>query len=134
MWPESNRRILCPMMACAFLSALPVSAVAQGASAMPMIPGLHHLEFKRSGEPTITYALAIPAGYSPSSPAPLILALHFGVGGGDATGAGGDVLQYLIGPALAGLGAIIVAPDSMKGNWSTAENEKGVTALLDMVM
>jgi predicted peptidase len=60
--------------------------------------------------------------------------LHFGVGGGDAAGAGRDVVQILVGPALAQLGAIIVAPDSVRGNWSSPENEKAVNALLDMVL
>jgi len=44
------------------------------------------------------------------------------------------MVQILIGPALAELGAIIVAPDSVRGNWSTPENEKAVNALLDMVL
>ena len=44
------------------------------------------------------------------------------------------MVQILIGPALAELGAIIVAPDSVRGNWSTRENETAVNALLDMVM
>jgi hypothetical protein len=86
----------------------------------------------RAGEPAVRYAIYVPPNYSPT-PVPLILALHFGVGGGDASGAGGDVLQILVGPALAELGAIIIAPDSLKGDWSTPENEKAVTALLDMV-
>jgi predicted peptidase len=60
--------------------------------------------------------------------------LHFGVGAGDAAGAGGDVVQILIGPALAELGAIMVAPDSVRGDWSSPENEKAVNALLDMVL
>src|SRR5262249_6068271 len=76
---------------------------------------------------------SLPRNFSPSTPVPLILALHFGVGGGDATGAGGDVLDVLVGPALAQLGAIIVAPDSVRGDWSTPENEKAVNTLLDKV-
>jgi predicted peptidase len=44
------------------------------------------------------------------------------------------VVEVLVGPALADLSAIIVAPDSVKGNWSTPENEKAVNALLDMVI
>ena len=44
------------------------------------------------------------------------------------------MVEILIGPALAQLGAIIVAPDSLRGNWSTPENEKAVNALLDMVL
>jgi predicted peptidase len=108
---------------------------AQAASAPPALaPGLHRLSFQRPDGPPIGYTISIPASYSPSTPVPLILALHFGVGGGSAAGAGGDVVEILIGPALAGLGAIIVAPDSVKGNWSTPENETAVNALLDMVL
>src|SRR5260370_41954577 len=44
------------------------------------------------------------------------------------------MVQVLIGPALAELGAIIVAPDSVGGDWSSLENEKAVNALLDMVL
>ncbi|HYM17684.1 MAG TPA: alpha/beta fold hydrolase [Micropepsaceae bacterium] len=131
---ETDRRGFCTMTA-AILSLLPIAAAAQGAGNLPVLaPGLHRLTFVRPGEPTISYAISIPADYSPSQPVPLILALHFGVGGGDATGAGGDVVEILIGPALEGLGAIIVAPDSLKGNWTTPENEKAVNALLDAVI
>ena len=44
------------------------------------------------------------------------------------------MVEILIGPALAQLGAIIVAPDSLQGSWSSPENEKAVNALLDMVL
>ena len=97
-----------------------------------LTPGLHHLKLLRADEPELRYAIYIPANYAPSAPVPLILALHFGVR--DSTGAGGDVVEILIGPALLELGAIIVAPDSVRGDWSTPENEKAVNALLDMVL
>jgi len=130
---------LCAAMAYAILSLpialLPNGAAAQGAGDPPVLaPGLHELTLTRAGEPAIGYAISIPPTYSPATPGPLILALHFGVGDRDATGVGGDILKGLIGPALVGLGAIIVAPDSVRGNWSSAENEKAVNALLDMVM
>ncbi len=119
------------IMACAILSLLPNSAAAQ----VPVsTPGLHNLTLPRADGPAIHYAIYVPATYSPATPVPLVLALHFGVRGGDALGAGGDVMQLLVGPALEGLGAIIVAPDSVRGDWSTPENEKAVNALLDMVM
>jgi len=122
-------------MAYAMLSSLPGGAAAQLAGDPAVLtPGLHHLELPRAGEPAISYAIRIPDNYSPSTPVPLILALHFGVGGGDAAGAGGNVVRILIGPALMELGAIIVAPDSVRGDWSSPENEKAVNALLDMVM
>jgi predicted peptidase len=60
--------------------------------------------------------------------------LHFGVRGGDSAGAGRDVVEILIGPALAELGAIIVAPDSMRADWSSSENQRAVNAVLDMVL
>ena len=121
---ESIRPILCAIMVCMTLPLLPAGVSAQGTGAPPAAtPGLHQLTFQRTDGPPIGYTISIPANYSPSKPVPLILALHFGVGGGAAAGAGGDVVEILIGPALAQLGAIIVAPDSVRGNWSTSENE-----------
>ena len=133
----SKRRIcaLCTIMVYAILSLLPIGVAAQVVGDPPVLtPGLHYLELPRADEPAIRYAIAIPGNYSPSTRVPLILALHFGVRGGDAAGAGAGVVQILIGPALAQLGAIIVAPDSVRGNWTTPENEKAVNALLDMVL
>jgi predicted peptidase len=133
-------RRICPLctttiMAFAILSLLPIGVAAQAADDSPVLtPGLHGLSLSRGDEPAIHYTISIPRNYSPSRPVPLILALHFGVGAGDAAGAGGDVVQILIGPALAELGAIMVAPDSVRGDWSSPENEKAVNALLDMVL
>jgi predicted peptidase len=122
------------IMVCSIPFVLPFGVAAQAVDDSPVLtPGLHSLSLPRADEPSIRYAISIPRNYSPSIPVPLILALHFGVGGGDATGAGRDVVQILIGPALAELGAIIVGPDSVQGDWSTPENEKAVNALLDMV-
>jgi len=118
----------------AFIS-LPVALFAQAGANVPLLgPGLHSLTLQRTNEPAVHYAISIPSGYSPSVRVPLILALHFGVGGGNSSGAGRDVVQILIGPALAELGAIIVAPDSIQGDWSSPENERAVNALLDVVL
>jgi poly(3-hydroxybutyrate) depolymerase len=123
------------IMAFGLLSVLPIGAAAQGVGDPPVLaPGLHELTLARPGEPGIGYAISIPPTYSPSTPAPLILALHFGIGDRDSAGVGADLVKGLVGPALVGLGAIIVAPDSVRGNWSSSENEKAVNALLDMVM
>src|SRR5262249_18779284 len=93
--------------------------------------GPHNRTLRRGTQPPVHFALSIPANYSPSKPVPLILALHFGVGGGDAAGAGRSVLGILVRPALEELGAIIVAPDSLRGDWSTPENERAVKELVD---
>jgi predicted peptidase len=143
MSPDSISKRVCfrrtcpfgPIMGYVILSSFPIGVAAQVVRDSPVLtPGLHNLELPRADEPAIRYAISIPPNYSPSKPVPLILALHFGVRGGDAAGAGGDVVQILIGPALAELGAIIVAPDSVRGDWSSPENEKAVNALLDMIL
>ena len=130
---ESIRRICRPSVIVAYfiLSLLPIGAVAQDAGDPPLAPGTHHLNLQHADGPVIDYAISIPDNYSPSAPVPLILALHFG---GNPRGAGASVLQILIGPALSELGAIIVAPDSVGGNWSTPENENAVNTLLDTVL
>jgi predicted peptidase len=131
-------RRICPLsavMAYAILSVMPTGVAGQVAGDPPVLtPGLHSLNLPRTDEPAIRYAMSIPETYSPSTPVPLILALHFGVRGREAAGAGGDVVRILIGPALAELGAIIVAPDSVRGDWSSPENERAVNALLDMIL
>jgi predicted peptidase len=94
-------------------------------------PGVHDLTLLRPGEPPIRYALSAPADYSPERPVPLVLALHYG---GNPAGAGRGVLEILVRPALAGLGAIIAAPDSLAGAWNTLENERAVNFLLDALI
>lgn len=114
---------------------LPLAAFAQEAENVPVPnPGLHSRVLQRVGEPSVHYAISIPRSYSQSARVPLILALHFGVRDGSAAGAGQDVVRILIGPALAELGGIIVAPDSVRGDWSSPENDSAVNALLDNVV
>jgi len=80
-------------------------------------PGIHDLTLAQSGAPTIHYALSVPPRYR-GEPVPLVLALHFG---GDPDGAGRSMLDILIQPALEGLGAVIVAPDSLGRMGQSAE-------------
>jgi predicted peptidase len=108
-------------------------AVASSVSAQDTItvraPGLHDEVLAQKGGPPIHFALSVPPGYH-GAPVPLILALHFG---GDPEGAGRAMLDILIQPALGALGAVIVAPDSLGGGWSTVVNEQAVNALLAAV-
>jgi predicted peptidase len=79
---------------------------------------------------TLRYAISIPKNYSTSNNVPLVLALHYG---GSPNGAAQGVMLALMQPALEDLGAIIVAPESLGGAWNTAQNERGVNALLEAV-
>jgi predicted peptidase len=90
---------------------------------------IHDEVLAQTGGPTIHYAISVPKGYH-GEPVPLILALHFG---GDPEGAGRAMLQILIQPALGELGAVIIAPDSLGGGWSTAVNDQGIKVLLAAV-
>ena len=112
------------------LPAAPVDA--QTTAAVPVFTeGLHYGRITRDGEPPVRYAISIPPKYDRSHPVPLVLALHFG---GLPAGLGAAVMKALIKPALDGLGAIIVAPDSSGGGWETEENDRAVNLLLDQVM
>jgi predicted peptidase len=98
-------------------------------------PGLYTRTLERGTGPAIGYAISVPPTYNRATPAPLVLALHFGVQGGPSLNAGRDVLRILIAPALAELGAVIVAPDALGGGpWTTLQNEEAVLGLLDAVL
>ena len=121
--------IVCLLVIVMFSSSDDVSA---GVPQVPVLaPGMHSLTLERGGDSPVRYAISIPPGYSPSARVPLVLALHFG---GDPEGAGRSVLEILVAPAFAQLGAIIVAPDSLGGGWNTALNDSAVIQLLDAVL
>jgi predicted peptidase len=110
-------------------AALVITASASAQDKVPVrAPGMHDEVLAQANGPTI-HAIFVPRGYH-GEPVPLILALHFG---GDPQGAGRAMLEILIQPALGELGAVIIAPDSLGGGWSTAVNEQGVKALLAAV-
>ena len=92
--------------------------------------GIHTDTLPLSGGLSLRYVISIPQNYSASNPVPLVLALHYG---GSPNGAAQGVLLTLVQPALADLGAIIIAPESLGGGWNTANNERGVNALLEAV-
>src|SRR5215813_1550502 len=100
-------------------------SIASGASAQT----IHDEVLSQQDGASVHYAISVPRDYH-REPVPLILALHFG---GDPRGAGHAMLQILIQPALGTLGAVIVAPDSLGGGWSTAANERAVNELLAAV-
>jgi predicted peptidase len=110
------------------------NARAQAAARVPTVqvlaPGVHNQRLTRANGPEVRYAISVPRDYAPATPAPLVLALHFG---GNPFGAGAGMLRVLIDPAFADLGAVIIAPDSIAGGWSSPENEGAVIDLLNAV-
>lgn len=101
----------------------------------PQVPVLAPGTYVRGlpvGELTVGYAISIPEGYTGSKPVPLVLALHFGAN--PTGGAGNSLMAILVKPALQELGAIIVAPDSIRGQWDSPENDRAVNKLLDGIL
>jgi len=111
---------------------LPAFGQSATVSSIPVLsPGTHTRSLSLSNGLMVRYAIAIPANYSPSKSVPLVLALHYG---GSPNGAGSGVLNILVRPALQELGAIIIAPDSIAGAWTTPENDLAVNTLIEGVL
>ena len=112
----------------AVMLCIPVTASAQAeASARATTPGIHQMTSADGRR----YTLAIPDGYTGQGPVPLILSLHYG--GTVTPFYGRGLVEALIGPAFRSLGAIIVAPDSAAGNWTSSMAEQQVLELLDHI-
>ncbi len=110
-------------------SQSPAQSPQVAAAVLPSLaPGVYNLRLEREDGPTIRYAISIPRNYAAGARVPLVLVLHFG---GDPVGAGWSLLDMVVRPMLAELGAIIIAPDSLGGNWSVPQNERAAMALLD---
>lgn len=76
----------------------------------------------------LRYTLALPEGFDPARPYPLVLSLHHA--GHVAPFFGKGMLTRLILPALQGLDAIFVAPDLPAPGWDLPESEAAVLDLL----
>lgn len=88
--------------------------------------GIHEQILSHRGQ---RYTIAIPGSYADGEAVPLIMALHWG--GVVTPFYGKSILAYLVEPALRELGAIIVAPDCVHGDWTNPQSESEVNALLE---
>lgn len=79
----------------------------------------------------IRFAMVVPA-MRPGQEIPLVLALHGRASTGDSVPAwfGMRSLESLFGPALRPLGALIVAPDAPKNNWTDPVAERAMVAFV----
>lgn len=94
----------------------------------PRPPGIHQLTLKTDAGP-VDYTLVVPHGYDDQTPTPLVFALHYG---GEVTPFyGRGMIEDLVAPGLSELEAILVAPDSVGGDWTTADNEQAVLGLFE---
>jgi predicted peptidase len=109
-----------------------LASIATAAAQTPFVaPNVDTRFLEPAGEQPIAYSISIPDNYVASKAVPLVLALHFA---GDPEGAGRAVLEMLVAQGLSELGAVIVAPDSKGGGWSSPANEHAVNLLLEDVL
>lgn len=101
----------------------------------PDRPGVHRRILKTGPSSELRVTLSIPPGDAPERPCPLVLALHYGW---DRPGRpprfyGKSFLAGLIEPALAELGAILVAPDCPGRDWADPGSEAALMGLLELL-
>jgi len=108
------------------------SAPSDGVKLDVLPPGIHQQTIQREDGTVLRFTISVPDGYSDGTPAPLVVALHYG---GEVTPFyGRGVLEGLVAPALEELHPIVVAPDSIAGDWTSATNEEAVLQLIDSVI
>jgi predicted peptidase len=98
-------------------------------SDLPERPGLHDRELELPSGRCVRCTLAVPAGISRG--APLVLCLHYG---GEPRGYyGRPLLEQLLLPAWRALGAVMLAPVSAGGDWTTPDNTSNALEVASFV-
>lgn len=122
----------------AALDPAPEAAIATAPTAnrgepMPELPpGIHQQTVSGVDGATLRYTILVPDGYSRATPAPLIVMLHYA--GTVTPFYGRGMIDGLAQPAFAPLHAIVIAPDSLGGDWTTAQNGAAVVWLTRAIM
>lgn len=94
--------------------------------------GVHEQTTSLPSGGTLRYTVSVPDGYDSKKPVPLIVALHYG---GEVTPFyGRGMIDGLVEPALKDLRAVVIAPDSLGGDWTSPRNEKAVVWLTRSIM
>ena len=97
-----------------------------------LAPGLHHETIVRPDGDRLRYTISVPDGYTRGVRPPLIVLLHYA---GEVTQFYGSGMVSSLGrPAFTALRPILVAPDSLGGDWTTEQNEAAVVWLTRSVI
>jgi predicted peptidase len=100
---------------------------------IPTLPaGLHSETVQRSDGTTLRYTISVPVDDAKPAGRPLIVMLHYA---GEVTPFYGKGMIVGLGrPAFVELQPILLAPDSLGGDWTTDDNEAAVVWLTRAVM
>lgn len=95
-------------------------------------PGIHEQTIRGVDGAIIRYTILVPEGYAKATPVPLIVMLHYG--GRVTPFYGRGMIDGFAVPAFRGLHALMIAPDSLGGDWTTEQNAAAVVWLVREVM
>jgi len=105
-----------------------VALAAQKITGMPSDTGIHDLSFATGSGDTMRYSLSLPATMPRDGTQALVVVLHYG--GPPSEFYGRPLIEQLVGPALAALNAVMIAPVTLDGDWSNADNDRAVLEIL----
>ena len=108
--------------------------VPEAAELKKLPPGVHQETADVPGVGTLNYTVEVPAGYDDKTPAPLVLALHYGYDGSKPKPFTGKGMIDAFRSGLAPLNAVVIAPDALGGDWTSASNEKAAVWLTKSAM
>ncbi|MEQ8660705.1 MAG: hypothetical protein RLW62_07805 [Gammaproteobacteria bacterium] len=100
------------------------------AAELPQAPGIHDVERVDDDGRRTRFTLALPAAPAPAPP--LLVVLHYA--GQPTRFYGRPLLEQLFVPAFGALGAVMVAPESLGGQWTEPANEAWVIGLTDTLV
>ena len=130
---RATKRVWGPAAVRVLLVGLATAALGTGVGAAPAAaakPSTLREEVLQPGGLRVTFA--VPAGYTGTTPVPLVVALHFA--GNVTPFFGKGFLTALVEPGLRDLGAVIAAPDCRGRGWTDPTSEADVLALVDHAM
>lgn len=96
--------------------------------------GVHRESISVPEVGTVKCAIRVDGSYNSSTPAPLVLVLHYGYEGSKPDAyTGADMMETFM-DAVREIGGIAIAPDAVGGDWRSANNERSAVWLVKSAM
>jgi predicted peptidase len=123
--------VLVPLIGCGDKGPV---AVPEAAELPKLAAGTHQQTADVPGVGPVKYTVEVPAAYDGKTPVPLVLALHYGYDGAKPEPYTGKGMIEAFRSGLAGLNAVVIAPDALGGDWTDAKNEQAAVWLVKSAM